>query len=67
MDSSGNGKDRERELDREMTRYREASVSALDQLGWVVGYLNEIRKPQIARALDRNRKQILKRIQAGDN
>jgi hypothetical protein len=66
MDSSGNG-DRQRVLDREIERYREASVSALDQLEWVVGYLNKIRKPQIARALDRNRKQILQRVQAGGN
>jgi hypothetical protein len=66
MDSSGNG-DRQRVLDREIERYREASVSALDQLEWVVGYLNKIQKPQIARALDRNRKQILQRVQAGGN
>jgi hypothetical protein len=66
MDSSGNG-DRQRVLDREIERYREASVSALDQLEWVVGYLNKIHKPQIARALDRNRKQIRQRVQAGGN
>ena len=66
MDSADNG-NAEREVDREIERYREASVSALDQLEWVVGYLNKINKPQIARALDRNRKQILKRVQAGDN
>jgi hypothetical protein len=66
MDSADNG-NAQREVDREIERYREASVSALDQLEWVVGYLNKINKPQIARALDRNRKQILKRVQAGDN
>jgi hypothetical protein len=65
MDSAGNG-NAQREVDREIERYREASVSALDQLEWVVEYLNKIHKPQIARALDRNRKQILKRVQAGD-
>jgi hypothetical protein len=65
MDSSDKGKDRERELDREIDRYREASVSALDQLEWIVGYLDKIHKPQIARTLDRNRKQILQRVQAG--
>jgi hypothetical protein len=42
-------------------------LSALDQLEWVVGYLNKIRKSQLARALDRNRKQILKRVQTGEN
>jgi hypothetical protein len=66
MDSAGNG-DAQRALDREIERYREASVSALDQLEWVVGYLNKIHKPQIASALDRNRKQILQRVRAGDN
>jgi hypothetical protein len=67
MDSSGNGDNREHELDREIARYKEASESALDQLEWVVGYLNKIHKRQIAGALDRNRKQILKRVHAGDS
>ena len=66
MDSSGNG-DGQRELDREIERYREASDSALGQLEWVVEYLYKIRKPQIARVLDRNREQILQRVQAGDS
>jgi hypothetical protein len=66
MDSSGNG-DGQRELDREIERYREASDSALGQLEWVVQYLYKIRKPQIARVLDRNREQILKRVQPGDS
>jgi hypothetical protein len=65
MESSGNDSEHERELGREIDRYREASASALGQLEWVVGYLNKIHKPQIARTLDRNRKQILKRLQAG--
>ena len=64
MDSTGNGKDRQSELDHEIERYREASDSALGQLEWVVGYLYEIRKPQIARALERNRQQILKHVEA---
>jgi hypothetical protein len=34
-------------------------MRALDQLEWVVGYLYEIRKPKIARAIARNRRQIL--------
>jgi hypothetical protein len=67
MGSSGNGNGRQQELDREIERYREAGDAALHQLEWVVGYLNKIHKPQIARALDRNRKQILKRVQPGDN
>jgi hypothetical protein len=55
-----NGNDSERRLDAEIERYREATDSALGQLEWIVGYLHKIRKPEIARALDRNRKQILK-------
>jgi hypothetical protein len=50
-----NGDHREREIE----RYREAAMRALDQLEWVVGYLYEIRKPKIARAIARNRRQIL--------
>jgi hypothetical protein len=54
--------DRERELDREAERYRKAAESALGQLEWVVEYLHQIRRPALARALDRNRKQIRKDI-----
>ena len=61
---SSNGNDRERRVDAEIERYQEAADSALGQLEWIVGYLHKIRKPQIARALDRNRKQILKDIEA---
>jgi hypothetical protein len=35
---------------------------ALDQLEWCINYLHWVRKPDIARAMARNRKQILKRI-----
>lgn len=65
MDSTSDGNGRQQELDREIERYRQASDAALGQLEWVVGYLNKIHKPQIARALDRNRRQILQRVQAG--
>jgi hypothetical protein len=59
MDSrETNGDNREREIE----RYREAAMRALDQLEWVVGYLYEIRKPKIARAIARNRKQILEHL-----
>jgi hypothetical protein len=50
-----NGNDRERRLDAEIERYQEAADSALGQLEWIVGYLHKIRKPELARALDRNR------------
>jgi hypothetical protein len=57
-----NGDDRSRELDPEAARYRQAAVYTLAQLEWVVGYLHKIRKSELARAIDRNRKQILERI-----
>jgi hypothetical protein len=37
-------------------------MRALDQLDWVVGYLYEIQKPKIARAIARNRRQILEHL-----
>ena len=52
----------ERDLDREIERYREAAAQALDQLEWCVDYLYRVRKPQIARVVARNRKQILARL-----
>jgi hypothetical protein len=57
-----NGEDRLRELDLEAERYRQAAVHALGQLEWVVGYLRTQRKSELARALDRNRQQILARV-----
>jgi hypothetical protein len=60
MDSRNrNGNARQQELDWEVDHYREAAVSALGQLEWIVGYLQKIRKPQVARALERNRRQII--------
>ena len=60
MDSRNrNGKARQRELDSEIDHYKEAAVSALSQLEWIVGYLHKIRRSEIARALDRNRRQII--------
>ena len=52
----------DRDLDREIERYREAAWAALDQLEWRINYLYRVRKPDIARALARNRSQIMKRI-----
>jgi hypothetical protein len=54
--------EREMELDREVARYREAATTALEQLEWIIGYLNKIRKPEIAAVLDRNAKQIARSI-----
>jgi hypothetical protein len=63
MDSpKTNRDDRERQLDREIERYREAAVSALGQLQWIVGYLYKLRKSELASTLDRNRRKILEGI-----
>ena len=59
---NGSGDRRLRDLDEEIERYQEAADSALGQLEWIVGYLHKIRKPGIARALDRNRRQIIEEI-----
>jgi hypothetical protein len=53
---------RERELDHEIEMYRDAASAALDQLEWAIGYLNQIRKSQIAAVLDRNRRFIIKNM-----
>ena len=52
----------DRDRDREIGRYRQAAISTLEQIEWIVGYLYKIRKPELARALERNRKQIIERI-----
>jgi hypothetical protein len=63
MDShETNEDDRRRALDRDIERYREAALNALDQLEWCIQYLHRLRKPELARALARNRKQILERL-----
>jgi hypothetical protein len=51
----------DRDLDREIERYRRAALHALDQLEWCIDYLHGQRKANLARALARNRKQIIKR------
>ena len=56
------GDHREREVDREIGRYREAATRALAQLEWCVNYLYRIRKPELARAIARNRTKILERL-----
>jgi hypothetical protein len=42
--------------------YREAATHALDQLEWCIDYVHRVRKPDIARAIARNRTQILERL-----
>ena len=53
--------DRTRELDDEIRRYREAAIQAVEQLQWSVSYLYSARRPEVARALERNRRQIIDR------
>ncbi|HLM31998.1 MAG TPA: hypothetical protein VK326_10095 [Solirubrobacterales bacterium] len=50
---------------REAERYRAAAEEALDQLDWLVGYLERIHKSEIARALARNRSQIRRQLRQG--
>ena len=59
-ETSGDGQGRE--LDHEIERYRQAVLAALDQLEWCINYLYDKRRARIARALERNRRQIMGRI-----
>jgi hypothetical protein len=43
------------------TRYRKAAELAVEQLDWCISYLRQIRKPAIARALQKNRESIVAR------
>ena len=44
--------------DDELSRYRRAAEDALQQLDWCIGYLHGLGKPQISRALAKNRSYI---------
>ena len=55
-----------RRPNREGDRERQAAEAALEQIEWVISYLRRIRKPAIARALDRNRQAILQRARLRD-
>jgi hypothetical protein len=45
-----------------MERYRAAAAEALNQLDWVIAYLNRLRKRELAAALRRNRDEIADRL-----
>jgi hypothetical protein len=63
MDSpTCNADDRQRELELEIERYREATASALGQLEWIISYFLRIGKPDIASVLNRNRKRIVESV-----
>lgn len=57
---------RSRRQDDELVRYRQAAEETLNQVDWCIGYLYRIRKPEIARALERNRRSIRRRMGATD-
>jgi uncharacterized membrane protein len=59
--SSREARDDNRELGSEGERYRRAALEALGQLDWCIDYLYRVRKPDIAKALARNRKEIIRR------
>jgi hypothetical protein len=46
----------------EVERYRRAAEETLNQLDWCISYFHGIRKPQIARSLERNRSTIRRRM-----
>jgi hypothetical protein len=46
----------------EADRYRTAAEETLEQLDWCIHYLYRIRKPEIARSLDKNRRFIEARL-----
>jgi hypothetical protein len=52
----------DRDSDPEIERYRAAAMQTLDQLQWCINYLHRIRKDSIAKVLEPNRSQILKRL-----
>jgi hypothetical protein len=56
------GSRRDRDLDREVERYRQAAEDALQQLDWCIGYLHGIRKLEVSKALARNRSYIRTRL-----
>ena len=54
---------RTRDVDEEeVARYRRAAEETLNQLDWCIDYLHRIRKPDIARALEKNRSTIRRRM-----
>ena len=50
----------------DVERYRRAAEETLNQVDWCIGYLYRIRKPDIARALERNRSAIRRRMGRDD-
>ena len=59
-----NGKDDARSKTEEIERYRRAAEETLEQLDWCVNYFYRIRKDRIARAIQKNRRQIRRQMHA---
>ena len=51
-----------RAVDDQIERYRRAAEETLSQIDWCIGYLYRIRKPEIARVVERNRSTIRRRM-----
>jgi hypothetical protein len=62
MAQDDDGSRRDRDLDSEVERYRQATEDALQQLDWCIGYLHGIKKLEVSRALARNRSYIRSRL-----
>ena len=68
MGTTRHSDSRRREATRaEVERYRRAAEETLNQVDWCIGYLHRIRKPDIARALERNRTTIRRRMRGADD
>ena len=50
------------DAEQEAERYRRAAEETLDQLDWCVDYLYRIGKPDIAKAIGKNRTKIRRRM-----
>jgi hypothetical protein len=50
----------------EVAKYRRAAEETLSQLDWCVSYLYSIRKPDLARAIERNRTTIRRQMSRDD-
>jgi hypothetical protein len=62
MAQDDDGSRRDRDIDSEVERYRQATEDALQQLDWCIGYLHGIKKLEVSRALARNRSYIRSRL-----
>ncbi len=50
----------------DVERYRRVAEETLDQVDWCISYLYRIRKPDIARVLEKNRSTIRRRMNRSD-